>query len=484
MISSRIYEWARSQPNKIALVHNGTALTYAVFARGIEATRVFLEGKNLPAGKTAIVLIDQLLDAWLAVMALRALGLDTVCVESMAVAADLRIGNVGCVVTTQTGNGAGKIHGDVPAGAEVVVIPSSIYAGILGGDVPDAPPSAPPGGHVLYTSGTTGSHKKVLQSGDQEDVFWERLARIRNFSRDDVYHGHQYPLWTAAGFRFPAVRWYTGATVILDERPGALSGVLAPEVTHTFLIVPMLKALLGNLSGANIRKTNLEITVSGGFVSLAMVEKARRLLNAEVVHSYGSTEVSGILRATFRTKEDLYWLVPAEDRNIEIVDECGNEVGVGEEGELRVELMQGDAANYHEDPEASASYFRDGYFYPGDLAMRREDGRIRILGRASDVLNVQGFKFAVAPLEAQVQKMLDVETVCLFSGLNDVGVDELVIAVEGDRPPDKDATERVAALFKRFEKIRFESVAEFPRSKAGMQKIDRRELRRLVFGEA
>ena len=61
------------------------------------------------------------------------------------------------------------------------------------------------------------------------------------------------------------------------------------------------------------------------------------------------------------------------------------------------------------------------------------DGRVRILGRTADVLNMRGLKVAVAPVEMAEQRLLKVDEVCLFSGLDEMGKEELVVAVESDR---------------------------------------------------
>ena len=57
MIIDRIYKWAHIQPNKIAIIHNGTAISYATFARTIESTCKFLKRQQLPQGSTAALLL-------------------------------------------------------------------------------------------------------------------------------------------------------------------------------------------------------------------------------------------------------------------------------------------------------------------------------------------------------------------------------------------------------------------------------------------
>jgi acyl-CoA synthetase (AMP-forming)/AMP-acid ligase II len=140
-----------------------------------------------------------------------------------------------------------------------------------------------------------------------------------------------------------------------------------------------------------------------------------------------------------------------------------------------------DSSEYLDDPEASAKVFRDGFFYPGDLAVRRGDGRIRVLGRIADVLTVGGNKIPVAPIERAVEEALRVDAVCIFGGLDDEGREKIVVAIETKRDPTAAEQERVAAFLPPFERVQFVVFPEFPRAAAGMRKIQRRALRQLAF---
>jgi acyl-coenzyme A synthetase/AMP-(fatty) acid ligase len=187
------------------------------------------------------------------------------------------------------------------------------------------------------------------------------------------------------------------------------------------------------------------------------------------------------LKSFYQTVDDLHWLQPVPGCLVEIAREDGSLCRPHEEGLVRVLLSDIDATGYLDDPEATARFFRDGFFYPGDIGIKREDGAVRILGRVADVLNVRGDKLAVGPLEQQVQDLLHVETLCLFSGLSREGVDELVVVIESDRTLSREDMQKVAARFPQFERVRFENVQKFPRTEAGMQKIKRGDLRKLVF---
>jgi acyl-CoA synthetase (AMP-forming)/AMP-acid ligase II len=156
MIINRIYEWARIQPNKTALIHNDTVISYAVFARAIEAMRKFFEQQNLSAGRTAIVLVEQLSDAWIIVLGLRPLGLNTICVRSFSAAEELKVKDIACVVVAQIEQPKYSLKDNELAGAKLVVVPTALSENINTGDVPRLTNNSPPlGDHILYTSGTT-----------------------------------------------------------------------------------------------------------------------------------------------------------------------------------------------------------------------------------------------------------------------------------------------------------------------------------------
>ena len=67
-------------------------------------------------------------------------------------------------------------------------------------------------------------------------------------------------------------------------------------------------------------------------------------------------------------------------------------------GELQIRspfVMRG----YHRDPARSRGAFADGYFRTGDIARRRSDGRVELIGRMTDIVNRGGIK--IAPLEIE-----------------------------------------------------------------------------------
>jgi acyl-coenzyme A synthetase/AMP-(fatty) acid ligase len=419
-------------------------------------------------------------------MALCALGLTTNSVASIAQAETLNLRNVACVVGTENELRFHKLSGRSLMGTKVITLPRGIFANIDATDLTRRLENAPPfGGHILFTSGTTGTYRKVLQKGAHEEKRNALRANQLLFDRDTVAHFQSMPIWTGGGFKWSSAMWHAGGCVVIDQRQDIFSGFFEHKITHAILTPPTLKGLLEKHSSPRENSIDqIRFVVIGGFIPLKLAEQVVGNLKAKLSSHYSSTESGSIImHSHFRTRDDLYWLTPVSDRTIQIVDDFGNELPAGQEGKLRILPTEIDCSSYLDDEEASAKVFRDGFFYPGDIAVRRADGRIRILGRTDDVISFQGQKTSIAPIEQAIQNSLQADEVCVFSGLNDHGIDEVVIAVQSDREIPQSELDAVSRNFPSFEGVRFAILKEFPRAESGMAKVQRTVLRKIVFDE-
>jgi len=479
VLLERIYEWAHSHPTKPAIICNDVAINYASFSRAIDAARRFLEPHALPAGRTAIVLVHSPPDAWIVLLALRSLGLNTICAYNIDTALWFKPRNMAFVVVTQREATAHKLEAETLAGINVLTIPTAIYANIHTGDLPLIESNGTPfGSHIIWTSGTTGIPKKLIIDSTFEDSRDEWRARLYSFSKDTVIFENNQ-IWSGVGGKSPPAVWHVGGCVVYDLRPDPFSRIFRHGVNSLKLTPKTLRELLRWLDTSGPIDHDCELIVGAGFLSVSLAEEAINRVTRRFVIAYGASELGTTpLLSRVTITDDMHWLASDDGRTIEIVDENGN---VCREGELRFLLTEVDCASYLDDEEASATVFRDGYFYPGDMAVRRADGRIRILGRVDDVLNVQGKKYPVAPIEHKIQQLLGVDEVCVFSGLNAAGDEEIAVAVQSSRQLSRSELEAVARRCGPFERVRFTVFNEFPRTEAGTGKTRRSMLKKQLF---
>ncbi len=176
MIIDRIYERARTDPAKPALIHDDFVIDYATFAKGIETFRKILQQKELPAGTIAVVLVSHLADAWALTLALRALGLTTIQLRSITHIKELGIKNVSCAVTTEREQLEHDLAGNAFAEVKIIVVSRPDLAATEFGELPVSLRIVrPSGGHILYTSGTTGTSKNCCGTANLRMLGFRRV---------------------------------------------------------------------------------------------------------------------------------------------------------------------------------------------------------------------------------------------------------------------------------------------------------------------
>ena len=485
MIIDRIYETARLHPTKSALIHNDVVIDYVTFARTIETLRKSLERHDLPAGTIAVVLVSHLADAWALVFALRALGLTTIQVRSLVHAKERGLKNISCVVTTAAEQSAHDLAGNPLVGAKIIVVATQTATQL--DELPVAPQrNRPSGGHILYTSGTTGDVKKLMWDSELEDARSSARSQPHGYDSAAVVHNLNYELWSGIGWKTPLSVWQAAGCLIIDQRPERFERFFRHAVTRTAMTPAAFRWLVATDKFDFDASIRCEFWVAGGAMGADLARKAIAKFGhtGRIYHYYSSRELTApTLISRIQSLDDVLWLHPAPDRTIQIVDDNGHECSVGQEGDLRVLRTELDWHCYLDDTEATSKVFRDGFFYPGDRAMRRADGRIRVLGRVGDVLNVRGDKFAVGPIEQWIQQYLEVDEVCVFSGFNAAGQNEVVIAVKSDKVPPNERLAFIRREFEQFDTVRLAVLRDFPRTEAGTGKVRRAELRKILFSE-
>ena len=484
MSFNTIYARACEHPSKPAVIHNGATISYSAFANAIGATIDYLDKQGFTEDHNAVVVVHDLLDCWVVVLALHALGLNTICIKTTELLKVLRVRKIAGVVTMEQECSSHQLEPGSDAGTRIIRIPNPEFEDE---EIPRneaSHRSRKTGDHILYTSGTTGNYKKIVISADQLKKRDEERIQQMNLNDDTFFHCSDYGLWTAVGYLLAPSTWRAKGCVIFDQRPEWHHHFLRSGVTMAVLLPDKLHQLLTLMGDSTEKFTpkNFTLHASGGFISRKLAEQIIDRLTKNLIISYGSTEVAiASLESMVTDLDDLHWLTPTHIRCIEIVDKAGTICPINVEGQVRIRLEEQDCSSYLDDPETSKKVFRNGYFYSGDVAIRRADGRIRMLGRSADVVNFRGQKYSVSPIEDKIQNFLGVNTACLFSGINDAGEDEVVVAIESEQWPHKSHLNHLGHEFKQFDQIRFAIVYPFPRTQTGSKKIDRVALRQLIF---
>lgn len=205
---------------------------------------------------------------------------------------------------------------------------------------------------------------------------------------------------------------YQGATFILMPEfdvSRTLSVLAEEKVTHTILVPSQIIQMLECEDFHQSHLPHLEMILTvGAPLDKKYKQELEERLPGVFYELYGLTEgFMTILDKTEAVKKMGSVGKPPQFSSMKIVDEKGDEVSVGEVGEIIGKgpmMMQG----YYKDPERSAQAIKDGWLYTGDLGYVDKDGYLYLSGRKKDLIISGGVNVYPVDIESVLVKHPDV----------------------------------------------------------------------------
>lgn len=220
-----------------------------------------------------------------------------------------------------------------------------------------------------------------------------------------------------------------GITALLITNPRDIPGFIKELKKYPVIAITgvntLFNALLNNSQFKEVDFSNLKLSVGGGAaIQRAVAERWHKTTGNHIIEGYGMTECSPLIAATRNDSVEYSGSigVPVPNTDIRIVDDAGNDVLMGERGELWVkgpQVMQG----YWQRPEDTADVLKDGWMATGDIVEMGQDLNLRIVDRKKDMIIVSGFN--VYPNEIE-------DVVALHPKVNEVVVVGIPSEVSGE----------------------------------------------------
>jgi len=473
---------ARARPDAPAVISARTSLTYAALNDLVRRAASMIAGAGLVArGRIALSFDDEVLELVLT-LAIASLGGRMVSLAASAPplvrSETCRIAGVGVLLCDDPKHRLA----DVPAG---VVTLEQIGR--------QAARSAPSPAHeelaadfiLVSSSGSTGAPKRfhlsqeiLLRRLRQRVSFFrmdpsDRFLRVSSFSYIGSKVRHLSALLAGAAIVFPEDRLHGVWQACVDHRVNFLSAVV---VQVEQLIRHALQA--GKLPALELRV--LEISASS--VSDDLRRRARQALSPNVYVTYSTNESGAIAIATPDEVRDRPGTVgrPLEGVEVRVVDPGTGAPVNGGPGLIRVRSDQAIDA-YWNDPANTARHFDNGEFLPGDVGLLSGSGELAWLGRADDMMVMNGINIYPAAITECLLRHPSVADAAAFPIRHRVHGDVPVCAVSvRESPPTsaamllKYAGARLGAAGPR----RIVILDAIPRNE--LSKVDRRRLVALV----
>ncbi len=269
---------------------------------------------------------------------------------------------------------------------------------------------------AVYTSGTTGNPKgalheygniKLIQAASMDP----KTGRPRIFESDRM--ALIPPLNFIAALRRYIYALYDGCHVFVVPYSIIKNPVLLRQyyqenrITFTYSS-PSLIRLIGD-PGPGIRQIQI-----GGEPANGLFVEGKELVNGYSMSECGFPLAEFVIDKAYDTcpvgKPDDDHIV------LRILDENGNEVPNGEEGEICVEapFFRG----YINLPDKTREALSGGLYHSGDIGKKLPDGNLVLLGRSTDMIKINGNRIEPAEIEAVGKRILGVKW-CAARGFED-----------------------------------------------------------------
>jgi long-chain acyl-CoA synthetase len=167
----------------------------------------------------------------------------------------------------------------------------------------------------------------------------------------------------------------------------------------------LYNALAENEEFRKLDFSSLRVANGGGMaVQKAVSDKWQAITGLPIIEGYGLSETSPV--ATCNPIDNAHYNgtigLPFPNTEIQLLDDAGQPVPLGEPGEIAIRGPQVMAGYWNRPDETAKVMTPDGFFKSGDIGIMDERGYIRIVDRKKDMILVSGFNVYPNEIESVI----------------------------------------------------------------------------------
>ncbi len=430
-------ELADKEPEKLAMLHisrdkTERRITFKDVKKNSAQIANYFKSLGIKKGDRVMLILKRHYQYWYAMIGLNKLGAIAIPAPNQLQEHDLdyrfKAAGVKAIICTADGDVAHQV--DLAAAA----CPDLQYKFIVNGKRDgwrdfdeeralfsthyERPSDAPCGDDLMlmfFTSGTTGYPKIAAHNYKYALGHFHTAKYWHNVDPDGLHFTISDTGWAKAMWGKLYGQWLSeAATFVYDfDRFDAADILPMFEKYHitTFCAPPtmlrmMIKQDISKYDFSSVK----HMTTAGEALNPEVYRQFEKATGLQILEGFGQTESTMIIGNMTGANHKIGSMgKPAPIYNVKLVDSDGNEVPVGENGEIVVDVSNGAPCGlfvgYYGDEAKTKEVWHDGLYHTGDTAWRDEDGFYWYVGRVDDVIKSSGYRIGPFEIENVIMEL-------------------------------------------------------------------------------
>ena len=430
-------EIGRREPEKLAMLHIDInkverRFTFADISRESARCANYFKSLGIKKGDRVMLILKRHYQFWLAMIGLNKLGAIAIPATNQLQVHDIEYRFQAAGVNTIICTADGEVSSYVDEAQKNC--PELINKLIVGGERDgwrnfdeeyklfsshfDRTEDSPCGDDLLlmfFTSGTTGYPKIAAHSHKYPLGHFHTAKYWHNVDPDGLHFTISDTGWAKSMWGKLYGQWLCeAATFVYDFDRFDAKEILPMFAKHhitTFCAPPtMLRMLIKEDISQYDFSSVKHMSTAGEALNPEVYRQFEKATGLQIIEGFGQTESTMIIGNMVGAPHKIGSMgKPAPIYNVELVNDKGEEVAVGETGEIVINVRDGMPCGlfrgYYRDEEKTAEVLHDGYYHTGDTAWRDEDGFYWYVGRVDDVIKSSGYRIGPFEIESVIMEL-------------------------------------------------------------------------------
>ena len=271
---------------------------------------------------------------------------------------------------------------------------------------------------LQYTGGTTGvakgamlTHGNLIANVMQVSAWCAPAFENMDANEQPVFL-QALPLYHIFAFTVCELYgMYKGFSNLLIPNPRDLPAVVGELRKYQPSFFPavntLFNALVNNEEFKQLDHSKLKMAMGGGMAVLPSTAEAwKKVTGTIIIEGYGLSETSPVATANPPATTEFSGTIgiPLPLTEVALLDDDGNEVALGEQGEISIRGPQVMKGYWNRPDETEKVMTKDGFFRTGDVGVMDTRGYFKIVDRKKDMILVSGFNVYPSEIEEVIAK--------------------------------------------------------------------------------